>query len=248
MESMSSSYNLFLVSLSFIISVLGSFTALQLAIRIPVADKKAIGFWVLSAGIALGGGAIWSMHFIAMLAMNMPFTIQFDLGLTFLSAVVAIVFVSLGLVIAGRDLLGETSLVLGGLIAGLGVSSMHYMGMSAMRMPATISYDYTWVIVSVGIGVVASIVALWLAFNLRGPMQRFGSAIIMGVAVCGMHYTGMYAATMTMTKTAIPEVSVSGLSTLGLAGAVSIVTAILLLSILYLSHLKTNRKRSISAH
>jgi NO-binding membrane sensor protein with MHYT domain len=246
MQEMSSSYNLVLVALSFVISVLGSFTALQLAIRIPVAEKKAVGFWVLSAGIALGGGAIWSMHFIAMLAMNMPFPIQFDIGMTFLSFVVAILFVSLGLLVAGRDLLGETSLILGGIIAGLGVSSMHYMGMSAMRMPATITYDYTWVMVSVGIGVVASIVALWLAFNLRGTMQRFGSAFIMGIAVCGMHYTGMYAATMTMTN-AVPSESAQGLSTMGLAGTVSLITAALLLSILYLSHKKTNRKRRAPA-
>ncbi len=89
---------------------------------------------------------------------------------------------------------------------------------------------------SVAIGVVAAIVALWLAFNLRGKLQRFGSAFLMGFAVCGMHYTGMYAATMTPDKSIAVN---SGLSGSGLAGVVSVITLVLLVSILYLSYLKS---------
>jgi NO-binding membrane sensor protein with MHYT domain len=228
-------YNLGLLALSFIVAVFGSFTALQLAIRIPQADKKSLGFWVISAGMALGGG-IWSMHFIGMLAMEMPFPMQFDVALTAISFVIAVVFVCLGFVIAGKDLLGETSLLSGGCIAGLGVSAMHYMGMYSMQVPAIITYDALIVSLSIIIGVVAAIVALWLAFNLRGKLQRFGSAFLMGFAVCGMHYTGMYAATMTPDKSVVVN---TGLSGSGLAGIVSIITLILLVSILYLSYLKS---------
>nr|WP_256435641.1 MHYT domain-containing protein [Aliikangiella sp. G2MR2-5] len=224
---------------------MGSFTALQLAIRIPVAEKHRLGFWVLTSGLALGGGAIWSMHFIAMLAMNMAFPMQFDMGLTILSLVIAVVFVSIGLIVAGRDLLGDASLILGGAIAGLGVASMHYLGMYAMQVPAKISYDSTIVAVSVVIGIVASVVALWLAFNLRGMFQRFGSAIIMGIAVCGMHYTGMYAATFTP-DASIQVASNAGLSSGGLAGTVSVITVALLATVLYLSYLRNKSANTVA--
>lgn len=245
MEDFSSTYNLGLVALSFAMAVFGSFTALQLAIRIPVCDKRTLPFWVLFSGLALGGGGIWSMHFVGMLAMNMPFPMQFDVGLTIVSLIIAVVFVSIGLIVAGRDLLGETSLVLGGAIAGLGVSSMHYLGMYAMRIPATVTYDSLIVTISVVIGVVAAIAALWLAFNLRGVFQRFGSAFIMGIAVCGMHYTGMYAATMTPDPKAVTDAA-TGISAGGLAGIVSAFTVVLLAVILYLSFLKTRKIESMA--
>lgn len=245
MDFITSSYNLELLVLSFVVSVFGSFTALQLAIRIPMANRRALGFWVLAAGIALGGGGIWSMHFIGMLAMKTPFELQFDLAPTLLSFVIAVTFVSIGLVVAGRDLLGEASLVLGGIIAGLGVSSMHYLGMYALRVPATISYDSLIVGLSIVIGVVASIVALWLAFNLRGLMQRFGSAILMGVAVCGMHYTGMYAATMKPDNNIIIPV-IKSFSGFWLASTVSLITTVLLVTILVLSSMKTRNARRLA--
>jgi len=242
-EVLHHSYNYALVGLSFVMAVVGSFTALQLAIRVPVCEKSKLGFWVLSSGLALGGGGIWSMHFIAMLAMDMPFAMQFDIGLTVLSLVIAIVFVSIGIIVAGRDLLGETSLILGGAIAGLGVASMHYLGMYAMRVPATVTYDTLLVSISVIIGIVASVVALWLAFNLRGVFQRFGSAFIMGIAVCGMHYTGMYAATFTPNE-AQQVVTSDGISTMGLATTVSVFTLVLLGTVLYLSYIKTRNTQT----
>jgi NO-binding membrane sensor protein with MHYT domain len=81
----------------------------------------------------------------------------------------------------------------GGIYMGLGVASMHYLGMAAMRMPAMLSYQPGLVVGSVLIAIVASVAALWLAFTLRGFLQMIGSALVMGVAVCGMHYTGMAA-------------------------------------------------------
>src|SRR5207247_10160820 len=91
-------------------------------------------------------------------------------------------------------------LPLGGILTGLGVALMHYTGMAAMIMQAKITYDTTLFAASLVIAVVAATVALWLAFNLRGNLQRFGSAIVMGIAVCGLHYTGMVAVRMEYTK------------------------------------------------
>ncbi|MCF7221736.1 MHYT domain-containing protein [Marilutibacter chinensis] len=185
----------YLVVLSYLVSVLGSFTALQLAVAIPAATSVAQRMRaIVAAGAAMGGGAIWAMHFIAMLACNMDVPVAYDIGLTALSAVIGMVSCMFGLAIAGSGVFGWGKLVFAGVFMGLGVTGMHYSGMAAMLMPADTHYDMTLVAASGAIAVVASIVALWLAFNLRGAMQMFGSALVMGVAVCGMHYTGMAAA------------------------------------------------------
>ncbi|MBF6023325.1 MHYT domain-containing protein [Lysobacter niastensis] len=184
-----------LVILSYLVSVLGSFTALQLAIAIPAARGTAQRWRaIFMAGAVMGGGAIWAMHFIAMLACKMDLPVSYDLTITALSAVIAIASCMVGLAIAGSGVFGWARLTVAGMFMGLGVTGMHYTGMAAMLMPASIHYDQTLVLASATIAIVASIVALWLAFNLRGWMQMLGSALVMGVAVCGMHYTGMQAA------------------------------------------------------
>src|SRR5437867_9042572 len=187
-------YDPLLVALSYMISVFGSYTALQLAIAIPQARTWAavIGS-VTGASVALGGGAIWSMHFIGMNAADMGVPVAYDPLLTFVSLILAVVAPAIGLFIVGRSDGGPWNLPLGGVLTGLGVALMHYTGMAAMIMPAKITYDTALFAASLVIAVVAATVALWLAFNLRGNLQRFGSAIVMGIAVCGMHYTGMYA-------------------------------------------------------
>jgi NO-binding membrane sensor protein with MHYT domain len=191
------SYNYLLVGLSFVIACFGSYNALQLAIHIPTAKGSELWWWLIGAAVALGGGAIWSMHFIGMLAYKMPMEVEYDVLITIGSLLLAIGVASVGLFIVGRG--GQSSiikLIFAGIAGGLGVAGMHYMGMAAMIMPADIIYDQNILILSIVIAVVATTVALWLAFNLRGNLQRFGSAIIMGIAVCGMHYTAMSGVTM----------------------------------------------------
>ncbi len=183
-----------LVALSYLVAVLGSYTALQLAIGIPAArNQRDRTQAVLASGAAMGG-AIWAMHFIAMLACQMDVQVTYDLALTVLSAVIAMVSCMVGLGVAGSGVFAWSKLGLGGLFMGLGVAGMHYTGMAAMRMAATVHYDSSVVAISVVIAVVASCAALWLAFNMRGAALMLGSALVMGVAVCGMHYTGMAAA------------------------------------------------------
>lgn len=203
-------YQPLLVALSYLISVLGSYTALQLAIAIPQARERgaALG-WVLGAAVALGGGGIWSMHFIAMNAADMGVPVSYDATLTLASLAMAIVAPAVGLYIVGRGEGSVGKLLTGGVLTGLGVALMHYTGMAAMIMPATIEYDPTLFYGSLVIAVVAATVALWLAFNLRGNLQRFGSAFVMGVAVCGMHYTGMYAVQMTPTAEPVAATGIS---------------------------------------
>ncbi|TMH82657.1 MAG: hypothetical protein E6H49_04090 [Betaproteobacteria bacterium] len=235
-------YEPLLVGLSYVISVFGSYTALQLAIAIPQARTwAAIIGSVTGASVALGGGAIWSMHFIGMNAADMGVPVAYDPFLTFVSLILAVVAPAIGLFIVGRSDGGPWNLPLGGVLTGLGVALMHYTGMAAMIMPAKITYDPTLFAASLVIAVVAATVALWLAFNLRGNLQRFGSAIVMGIAVCGMHYTGMYAVRMEHTKEVVPAAAAISLSPSDMAYSVFGITAVLLTFLLIYSAWKAQR-------
>ena len=234
-------YEPFLVALSYLISVLGSYTALQLAIAIPQArDRQAALGWVIGAAIALGGGAIWSMHFIAMNAADMGMPVSYDAALTLASLVMGIVASGIGLYVVGRGEGSTMKLLVSGVVTGLGVALMHYTGMAAMIMPAQITYDDTLFYASLGIAVVAATVALWLAFNLRGNLQRFGSALVMGVAVCGMHYTGMYAVKMSPTTEPVAAAGIS-LPPATLGHSVFAVSAVVLVLLLAFNAWKAQR-------
>lgn len=234
-------YEPLLVALSYLISVLGSYTALQLAIAIPQARGRlaALG-WVAGAAVALGGGAIWSMHFIAMNAADMGMPVSYDATLTLSSLAMAIVASGIGLYVVGRGEGSATKLLVSGVVTGLGVALMHYTGMAAMIMKARISYDNTLFYASLVIAVVAATVALWLAFNLRGNLQRFGSALVMGVAVCGMHYTAMVAVKMTPTAEAASATGIS-LPPATLGQSVFVVSAVVLVLLLVFNAWKSQR-------
>jgi NO-binding membrane sensor protein with MHYT domain len=237
-------YEPFLVGLSYVISVFGSYVALQLATAIPQGRSwGAVIGSVIGAAVAVGGGAIWSMHFIAMNAADLGIPVAYDPFLTFLSLAFGILAPAVGLFIVGRSDGGPFNLPLGGVLTGAGVALMHYTGMAAMIMPAKISYDPTLFWAANAIAVVAATVALWLAFNLRGNLQRFGSAFVMGVAVCGMHYTGMYALKLEPTKEVIADTGF-GLSATNLAYSVFGVTAVILTLLLAYSAWKAQRTLS----
>jgi len=237
-------YEPFLVALSYVISVFGSYTALQLAIAIPQGRSwGAVIGSVIGAAVAVGGGAIWSMHFIAMNAADLGMPVTYDPVLTFASLIFGILAPAIGLFIVGRSDGGPLNLPLGGVLTGAGVALMHYTGMAAMIMPAKISYDPTLFWAANAIAIVAATVALWLAFNLRGNLQRFGSAFVMGIAVCGMHYTGMYALKLEPTKEAITNTGIA-LAPTDLAYSVFGVTAVILTLLLVYSMWKAQRTLS----
>ncbi|WP_234359295.1 MULTISPECIES: MHYT domain-containing protein [unclassified Plantactinospora] len=183
-------------TLSYGLSVLGSFLGLLCAVR--VREARTTGrrvWWLLLAAWAIGGTGIWTMHFTAMLGFSVTGTpIRYDVAVTVASALVAVLTVGIGLVVAvfaGR--VSWPRILLGGLFAGLGVASMHYLGMSAMQLRGRMDYQMSLVVASVLIAVVAATAALWLAVNVRGTRAVTGAAFVMGFAVTGMHYTGMAA-------------------------------------------------------
>ena len=240
------SYNWLLVILSYLISVLGSYTALQLAVGIPMAQGRQRTMAILAAGAAMGVGAIWAMHFIAMLACDMGMPVTYDLARTALSAVLAFAACSAGLAIAGSGAFNWPKLVAAGVCMGLGVAGMHYLGMAAVLMGAFITYDVSIVATSVLIAVVASIVALWLAFNLRGMAQMIGSALLVGGLGCGMHYTGMSAVNLEDNGGQLPAAYASGLRGDNLGIGIFAVALVLLVVVLVLNHMRQRRREAIT--
>src|SRR5687768_4064421 len=189
------SHHVDLVVLSLAVSVLGSYCALQCARAMADSDTGPRRGWLAAASVAMGGGAIWSMHFIAMLACRLPVAVVYDIPLTVLSLVVAVVVTGAGLAIWSREPRPPWRIATAGLLMGTGVASMHYIGMAAMRMPARIEYRANLVALSIVIAIAAATAALALAFARQPRWRQAGSAAVMGIAVSGMHYTAMAAAT-----------------------------------------------------
>jgi len=178
-----------LVLVSYLAASVASFTALDMAERLRQAEGMARRFWYWGAALVLGGG-VWSMHFIAMLAYRTPIEIGYDPGLTVLSGIVAVTAVAAGLQTLGRR--PSPSRILGcGALVGLGIAAMHYMGMEAMRLPGEIYYRPVLFAISILIAIAAASVALWLAVTLHTTAQRAVAALVMAVAICGMHFIGM---------------------------------------------------------
>jgi NO-binding membrane sensor protein with MHYT domain len=192
--TVTSSYQLTYVAISFAISVLGAFVALTASQHIRKRNGRISIFNAAAAGVALGGIGVWSMHFIGMIALKMDVASSYSLLETGVSLVAAIVASSMALAFVAKapERLGR--LLGAGFLLGLGVVVMHYLGMFGMKFGGFIRWDYGIIALSAGIAVVAATAALWLAFNTKTFTLRAAAALLMGVAVCAMHYTGMTAA------------------------------------------------------
>jgi NO-binding membrane sensor protein with MHYT domain len=188
------SYGLLNPGLGFAMSCLGSFLGLRCVILARAYDGLARARWLVLAAISLGAIGIWAMHFIAMLGFTVPGQpLLYNVPLTIGSMLLAVAVIGVGLFIVGFGNGGWPRLVTGGVIIGLGVAGMHYLGMAAMSMPGSMSFNLPLVAVSVVIAIVAGTAALWIGTWVRGVGATIGAAAIMGVAVSGMHYTGMAA-------------------------------------------------------
>jgi NO-binding membrane sensor protein with MHYT domain len=189
------SYGLLTPALAYLMSFVGAFLGLRSTSRARASTGATRIRWLLVAALSIGTTGIWVMHFIAMLGFTIPGeTIRYNVPVTLLSMLIAVAFVLIGVLIVGLSH-GTTarSLLLAGVITGLGVAAMHYSGMAAMRMSARMSYSPGLFALSIAIAIVAATAALWATLRLSGFWSTFGAAAIMGVAVSGMHYTGMAA-------------------------------------------------------
>ena len=189
------SYGIINPLLAYLVSCLGCFLGLQCTARARAVQGAARARWLLLGAVSIGTTGIWVMHFIAMLGYTISGqAITYNVPVTILSMLIAVVVVAVGLLIVGFGRDGDwRRLLLGGSIIGVGVAGMHYMGMYAMRMPDVMEWNPALVILSLIIAMVAGTAALWCAARLRGMWATFIASLIMGVAVSGMHYTGMAA-------------------------------------------------------
>lgn len=200
MNSLDQSYSMTLVFLSYFISAMVSYTALDLGARLHYAKGRGRVFWLCAGAVSMGLG-IWAMHFVAMLALHLPIAVQYDNLIVFFSIVLAVLSSALTLWIVSEQSMSKTRVAIGSVAIGAGIAGMHYTGMAAMMMNAIIRYDWLWFIVSIFVAILVSMVALILTFQLRsvdpvkGLRRKIFAGLLMGAAITGMHYTGMYATT-----------------------------------------------------
>ena len=180
--------------LAYLASCVGCFLGLRCTTRARASQGRARASWLVIAALAIGIMGIWVMHFIAMLGFTIPGqSIRYNVPVTVLSMLIAIAVVGAGLFIVGYSRGGVGPLLLGGVAIGIGVAGMHYIGMAAIRTQDALTYSPVLVAVSVVIAVIAGTAALWAALRLESVWSAFIASMIMGVAVSGMHYTGMAA-------------------------------------------------------
>jgi NO-binding membrane sensor protein with MHYT domain/nitrogen-specific signal transduction histidine kinase len=220
------SYQPTLVVLSLVVACLASYAALHLAGRIVAGGRRRMP-WLLGSAFTMGVG-IWSMHFVAMLAFHLDVRVAYRVDLVLLSVAVAIAASLLAFTIVSRPAPRFTTLATASLFMGAALAGMHYIGMASMQMPATIHYDRTLVTLSVAIAVTAALAALWLFVAFRDDRVSHpfwwkpASAVVMGAAISGMHYTGMLAADFVpMPRGAEPGLGVIASDALGYAVALA---------------------------
>ena len=189
-----------LITLSIVIAIFTSYTALDLAGRVAAARGRMQRTWILGGAITMGAG-IWSMHFIGMQALSLPVQVTYDPPTVFASMIVAMVASGAAFFMASRQMMEIRQWVFGGIFMGFGMAAMHYIGMEAMQMPAVMQYNMALLSLSGAIALVGAFTALRLAFTVRDETivtwrwDKVWGALVMGSAIAGMHYTAMAAVT-----------------------------------------------------
>ncbi len=192
-------YGAYVPVIAYVVSCVGCALGLVCTIRARVGTRVSRNIWLAMSAVSIGGTGIWGMHFIGMLGVTVHGSVvRWDVPLTILSLVVAIGVVGVGMFQVGYGPPRPRTLLTAGLITGSGVAIMHYTGMAAMRVQGTIEYNLGIVALSVLIAVVAATAALWITQHVRGPLAAAAAVPIMGLAVSGMHYTGMAATTVVL--------------------------------------------------
>ena len=195
---MNGNYNLVLVAISYLIAAIASYITLGHAQALRASSDNTKYIWLGIGSLSLGAG-IWSMHFIGMLAYDMDMLVSYDMAMTGVSILLAIISAAFALWVIAKPNLTLSRIFSAAIVMGMGISMMHYTGMSAMQMPATITYDIPLVIFSIIVAVSASFAAIWVSINQgkykvdNNKLIKIIGASILAIAICGMHYIGMAA-------------------------------------------------------
>lgn len=239
--ALSGSYDYLLVTLSVVIAILAAYAALDFAGRVTAARGTARLLRLWGGAISMGVG-IWSMHYVGMLAFRLPIPVRYDWPTVLLSLLAAVLASAVALFVVSRKRMGLVRALLGSIVMGGGIATMHYVGMEAMRLAAICTYSPSIVALSVLLAIVISFVALWLTFHLRSDAKAWSknkliSALVMGAAIPVMHYTGMAAVTFIPSTAHFHDMSHAvGVSSLGTVAI--IVVTLLLLGLVPLTNLK----------
>jgi len=192
------SYSWMLVIVSYLAACMAAYTAWGMSDQFSIHRSKPVGYLWLSGGAFAMGCGIWAMHFIGMLAYQLPIPVIYNITGTLMSVVPAILSSGVAIYVFSHKQLGLRRLGIGGVIFGVGIGTMHYSGMAAMRVDALMLYDKKIFIFSILIAVVLSYFALWLKFltqRYAGTIAfrpvKVTSIAMMGMAVAAMHYIGM---------------------------------------------------------
>jgi diguanylate cyclase len=242
-----------LVALSAVVAIIASYTALDLAGRVSESKGTSSRIWLLGGAFSMGTG-IWAMHFIAMLAFHLPVPLAYDVPINLLSWLIAMLVSGVALFVVRRPTMSGGYLSIGAALMGVGICVMHYTGMAAMRMSPPIKYDPALFIASVIIAIAASMAALWIAFQLRRKrpgsaiLAKIGSALLMGLAISGMHYTGMAAAEFAPDSICLAAGSGGGLSNHMLAIVVGAATMSVLVITLVISAFDSQHAARAAKH
>lgn len=188
--------------------------------------------WLMLGAVSIGCG-IWTMHFIGMIGFSVEDApVSYDPALTLLSLGVAIGVVAVGVFLVGYRGAAPLNLGVAGVVTGLGVAAMHYIGMAAIRTHGTLRYDVPTVTLSVLIAVVAATAALWAAVSIHSLWSSLGASLVMGVAVTGMHYTGMAAVSVHVSGQATDSQSSADLMSFLLAMLAGPLTVLLIAAVI----------------
>ncbi len=246
---MDPTYNPWLVTLSIVVAMAVAYTALKLAARVAAEGRTGNRYWLIGGAVAMGIG-IWSMHFIGMLAYSVGIPLRYSLSETTISLIIAIVTSGFALGLVSGSKLGMPRLIAGSLFMGAGISAMHYSGMFAIEITPAITYAPHLVAASILIAVGASFAALWLAFRLRSGSSRAmgfaraGAAVVMGLAISGMHYTGMAASEVAVGSMCYGGATIDNDWMAGFIGITALaVLALTLIAAVYDAHLTSQTKK-----
>ncbi|EPG35905.1 putative bifunctional diguanylate cyclase/phosphodiesterase [Acinetobacter colistiniresistens] len=192
-------YDSTLVIVSILVAVATCYAAVSMEELVFKAAYKKFEKSILIASGLILGLAIWSMHFVGMLASHLPEGYLFDVNLTILSYLVGAVASTFAVWLTSRPTLPIPRLILGAVFMGLGISGMHYTGMAALMVEHhAMHYDPLLVLCSVLIAISGSGLSFFFIFKYKTAVKyrtllKVIVAVLMAFSIVGMHYTGMAA-------------------------------------------------------
>jgi NO-binding membrane sensor protein with MHYT domain len=183
-------YDPLMVGASVLVAILASFTGLRLASGLRYLDTPGRKVQIVKAAVALGGG-IWSMHFVGMLAVQLPVAKSYDALYTLGSVLIAILFTGLSFYLIHFGVRNYIRIIGAGVLTGLGIVAMHYVGMAAIKGNCIVTYSATGIVLSTTIAILSSIGAFTLAYFKRTQLQLALGSVVLGITISSMHYSAM---------------------------------------------------------